>query len=106
MNEEKKRLQLEEMETKKNELVQRLSFIASSKSKLEKELSETKQRSQASLENLKQDIAEHERRAQQYQLRIENQTKSLNEYEEAFLAVYGIGKLRCGHSLSLYTLQP
>ncbi|EFX79131.1 hypothetical protein DAPPUDRAFT_104583 [Daphnia pulex] len=90
VNEEKKRLQLEEMETKKNELVQRLSFIASSKSKLEKELSETKQTSQASLENLKQDIAEHERRAQQYQLRIENQTKSLNEYEEAFLAVYGI----------------
>ena len=38
MNEKKKRLQLEEAETKKNELVQRLSFIASTKSKLEKEL--------------------------------------------------------------------
>ena len=77
VNEKKKRLQLEEAETKKNELVQRLSFIASTKSKLEKELSETKQLSQASIDNLKQDITEHERRAQEYQLRIENQTKNL-----------------------------
>ena len=92
VNEEKRRMQLEEMETKKNELVLRLSFIASTKSKLEKELGETKQISQASIDNLKQDITEHERRAQQYQLRIESQTKSLSEYEEAFLAIYGVGK--------------
>ncbi len=103
VNEKKKRLQLEEAETKKNELVQRLSFIASTKSKLEKELSETKQLSQASIDNLKQDITEHERRAQEYQLRIENQTKNLNEYEEAFLAIYGVGKLQCRNSLNIHT---
>ena len=99
VKEEKRRLHLEKMETKKNELVQRLSFVASTKSKLEKELNETKQRAQATIDNLKQDITEHERRAQQYQIRIENQTKSLDEYEEAFLAIYGAGKF---HALSMH----
>lgn len=90
VNEDKRRLQLEEVESKKNELVQHLSIIASTKSRLEKELNENKRKSEASIENLKQDISEHEKRTQQYQLRIESLTKSLNEYEEAFLAIYGV----------------
>ncbi|KAI9562233.1 hypothetical protein GHT06_013198 [Daphnia sinensis] len=90
VNEDKMRLKLEEVESKKNEFVQHLSIIASTKSRLEKELNETKRKSEASIENLKQDIGEHERRTQQYQLRIQGLTKSLNEYEEAFLAIYGV----------------
>ncbi|XP_057364979.1 progesterone-induced-blocking factor 1-like [Daphnia carinata] len=90
VNGDKTRLQLEEVESKKNELVQHLSIIASTKSRLEKELNETKRKSEVSVENLKQDISEHERRTQQYQLRIQSLTKSLNEYEEAFLAIYGV----------------
>lgn len=93
-NEDKRRIQLEEVEAKKNELVQHLSIIAFTKSRLEKELNEMKRKSEASIENLREDVNEYERRAQQYELRIESQTKSLNEYEEAFLAIYGTGKIR------------
>lgn len=79
------------MEITKNELVQRLSSVSSIKTRLEKELGETKRVSQNSVDNLKQDIIALEKRSQENEMRIENQMKNLREYEDAFLAIYGAG---------------
>lgn len=92
--EDKKRLQLEQMEVTKSELVQRLSSVSSTKARLEKELDETKRQSQNNIDNLKKDIIAFERRSQEYEMRIENQMKSLREYEDAFLAIYGAGRFK------------
>lgn len=102
--EDRKRLQIEQTEATKNELVQRLSIVMAAKSRLERELSEYKRTSQTSIDSLKQEINENEKRSQQNQVRIDSLTKTLQEYEEAFLALYGAGAGRF-QSISGFTLK-
>ena len=89
--EDKKRLQTEQTEATKNELVQRLGVMTAAKARLEREFGEYKRSSETSINSLKQEINENERRSQQNHMRVENLTKILQEYEEAFLALYGVG---------------
>lgn len=79
------------MQSTKNELAQRMNSVATAKMRLERELAETKRESQMCLDSLRKDISSQEQRIQQYQLCIENQAKSLQEYEESFLTLHGIG---------------
>ena len=89
--EDKKRLQTEQTEATKNELVQRLGVMTAAKARLVREFGEYKRSSETSINSLKQEINENERRSQQNHMRVENLTKILQEYEEAFLALYGVG---------------
>lgn len=89
---DKKRLQLEQLEVTKNELVQRLNLVSSVKARLEKELNEEKRESKNTIDSLTKDIDGFEKRLQEYELRIDTQMKSLREYEDAFLAIYGAGR--------------
>lgn len=98
-------IQLEQAETIKNELMQRLAGTSSSRARLERELDETKREMQTTIDSLRQDLARQERLSQQAQLQNDSQTKRLREYEEAFLGIHGEGWcIDCFHMMHYVTL--
>lgn len=86
---DKTRAQLEQTEAAKNDLVQRLANASSSRSRMERELEETKRDLQAVADSLRQNLLKQERLSHQLQSRNESQAKRLQEYEEAFLGIHG-----------------
>jgi len=90
---DKTRGQLEKTEASKNELIQRLASATSSRSRIEKDMEDTRVELHQIIDSLKQDLVVKERQSQHFEILSDTQAKRLQEYEEAFLGIHGTGTI-------------